>query len=101
MRNRRRAPVQQGGLAGGPERTTRERKGEKTMPTGTVKWFNATKGYGFIGPEAGGKDIFVHISALQRAGLSELRDGQPVSYELATQNGKTSAVNLKLTDSAA
>jgi CspA family cold shock protein len=92
---RRRAPVQQGGLAGGPERTTRDRKGEKTMPTGTVKWFNATKGYGFIGPEAGGKDIFVHISAVQKAGLRTLNEGQKLAFEIEQQaNGRAAAVNL-------
>jgi CspA family cold shock protein len=92
---RRRAPVQQGGLAGGPERTTRDRKGEKTMPTGTVKWFNATKGYGFIGPEAGGKDIFVHISAVQKAGMRTLNEGQKLAFEIEQQaNGRAAAVNL-------
>jgi cold shock protein len=65
------------------------------MANGTVKWFNNTKGYGFIQPEAGGSDVFVHISALERAGLSTLNEGQKVGYELATQKGKTSAVNLK------
>jgi CspA family cold shock protein len=92
---RRRAPVQQGGLAGGPERTTRDLKGEKTMPTGTVKWFNATKGYGFIGPETGGKDIFVHISAVQKAGLRTLNEGQKLAFEIEQQaNGRAAAVNL-------
>lgn len=65
------------------------------MANGTVKWFNNTKGYGFIQPEAGGSDVFVHISALERAGLSTLNEGQKVGYELATQKGKTSAVNLR------
>ena len=66
------------------------------MEKGTVKWFNATKGYGFITPENGGKDVFVHISAVERAGLRELRDGQVVSYELVAdrKTGKTSAGNL-------
>jgi CspA family cold shock protein len=65
------------------------------MPTGTVKWFNATKGYGFIEPEDGSKDAFVHISAVERAGLSGLREGQKVTYELVQgQNGKSSAENL-------
>lgn len=68
------------------------------MATGSVKWFNAKKGFGFIQPDAGGADVFVHISALERAGLTELRDGQRISYELATQKGKTSAANLKLID---
>jgi len=68
------------------------------MATGTVKWFNATKGYGFIKPDAGGADVFVHISAVERAGLRDLREGQKLSYELATEKGKTSAANLKLID---
>ncbi|WP_341894552.1 cold-shock protein [Ferrovibrio terrae] len=66
------------------------------MANGTVKWFNSTKGFGFIQPEAGGSDVFVHISAVERAGLNGLNDGQKVSYELATQKGKTSAVDLKV-----
>ncbi len=70
------------------------------MATGTVKWFNEQKGYGFIQPEAGGTDVFVHISAVQRAGLNALNEGQRVSYELATDKGKTSAVNLKLVQAA-
>ena len=68
---------------------------EFSMANGTVKWFNNTKGYGFIQPETGGSDVFVHISALERAGLSTLNEGQKVGYELATQKGKTSAVNLR------
>jgi len=66
------------------------------MANGTVKWFNNTKGFGFIQPETGGADVFVHISAVERAGLSTLNEGQKVAYELATQKGKTSAVNLKV-----
>ena len=69
------------------------------MTTGTVKWFNPTKGYGFIEPEDGSKDAFVHISAVERAGLRTLNEGQKVSYELQTgQNGKTSADNLSVID---
>ena len=67
------------------------------MATGTVKWFNPTKGYGFIQPQGGGSDVFVHISAVERAGLSTLNENQMLDYELETgRNGKTSAVNLKL-----
>ena len=65
------------------------------MPTGTVKWFNATKGFGFIQPQEGGKDVFVHISAVERAGLNGLNEGQKVSYEIATGRGRSAAVNLK------
>ncbi len=66
------------------------------MATGTVKWFNGQKGYGFIEPEDGSKDVFVHISAVERAGLGNLREGQKISYELERgQQGRTSAVNLK------
>ncbi len=71
------------------------------MANGTVKWFNPTKGYGFIQPEDGSSDVFVHISAVERAGLSSLNEGQRVAYELATNKGKTSAANLKLLDSNA
>ncbi|MEJ0010272.1 MAG: cold-shock protein [Alphaproteobacteria bacterium] len=66
------------------------------MATGTVKWFNPTKGFGFIQPDQGGQDVFVHITALEKAGLRSLNEGQKVSYELATEKGKTSAANLKL-----
>ena len=65
------------------------------MTTGTVKWFNTTKGYGFIQPEDGGKDVFVHISAVERAGLSGLNEGQRVSFQLKEERGKTAAVDLK------
>ncbi len=69
------------------------------MATGTVKWFNPTKGYGFIEPEDGSRDVFVHISAVERAGLSTLNDGQKVSFELqAGQDGKSSAENLSVTE---
>ncbi|PZP85175.1 MAG: cold-shock protein [Azospirillum brasilense] len=66
------------------------------MATGTVKWFNPTKGFGFIQPDAGGADVFVHITAVQAAGLTSLNEGQKLSYELATNKGRTSAANLKL-----
>ena len=69
------------------------------MAEGTVKWFNDAKGFGFIEPEDGGKDAFVHISAVERAGLRTLNEGQKVSYELQTgQNGKTSAENLSIVE---
>ena len=69
------------------------------MTTGTVKWFNATKGFGFIAPEDGGKDAFVHISALERAGIYSLNDGQRVEYDLQPgRDGKASAENVKLID---
>jgi len=73
---------------------------ENTMATGKVKWFNAGKGFGFIQPEEGGADVFVHISALERAGIRDLKEGQRVSYELATNKGKTSAADLQLIDAA-
>jgi len=67
------------------------------MPTGTVKWFNTTKGYGFIAPDGGDKDVFVHISAVERAGLTGLNDNQKVSYELeAGREGRESAGDLRL-----
>jgi len=66
------------------------------MAEGTVKWFNTTKGYGFIQPSEGGNDVFVHISAVQRAGLQSLADGQRVAYELQNERGKTAAVDLKV-----
>ena len=69
---------------------------DATMPTGKVKWFNATKGYGFIEPSDGSKDVFVHISAVEQAGMSTLNENQPLSYEMEQgRNGKTSAINLK------
>ena len=66
------------------------------MATGTVEWFNPTKGYGFIQPQSGGKDVFVHISAVERAGLSSLNEGQQVEYEIVSSRGKESAENLKV-----
>ena len=66
------------------------------MAKGTVKWFNATKGFGFIQPDTGGKDVFVHISAVERAGLSNLNEGAKVSYEEMANRSKTSAENLRV-----
>ncbi|WP_224813743.1 cold-shock protein [Hasllibacter sp. MH4015] len=67
------------------------------MANGTVKWFNSTKGFGFIAPETGGKDVFVHISAVERSGLTGLADNQKVTYDLeAGRDGRESAVNLQL-----
>ena len=66
------------------------------MANGTVKWFNAQKGFGFIQPEDGSKDVFVHISAVERAGIERLTEGQKLSYDLQSERGKTSAGNLKL-----
>ena len=65
------------------------------MPKGKVKWFNSTKGYGFIEPEEGDKDVFVHITAVRSAGMQKLDEGQEVEYDLVENNGKTSAENLK------
>jgi CspA family cold shock protein len=70
--------------------------GDSDVATGTVKWFNATKGFGFIQPDNGGKDVFVHISAVERAGLSSLNEGAKVSYEEMENRGKTSAENLRV-----
>ncbi|MGD9867320.1 MAG: cold-shock protein [Hyphomicrobiales bacterium] len=68
------------------------------MATGVVKWFNTTKGYGFIKPDVDGPDVFVHITAVQAAGMDTLKEGQTISYELETgRNGKKAAVNLKVT----
>ena len=67
------------------------------MATGTVKWFNATKGYGFIAPDDGGKDVFVHISAVERSGLRELKDNQKVTFDIENgRDGRESAINLQL-----
>ena len=76
---------------------SRTRKRIETMNKGTVKWFNATKGYGFISPDNGSGDVFVHISAVEQAGLGSLNEGQTVSYDVQVdqQRGKSSAVNLK------
>lgn len=66
------------------------------MATGTVKWFNAQKGFGFIQPDNGGKDVFLHISAVERAGLSSVNEGQKVTYDVVNERGKDAAGNLKL-----
>jgi CspA family cold shock protein len=73
------------------------RKGTISMQTGTVKWFNAQKGFGFIQPESGGPDVFVHVSAVERAGLNGLKEGQKLSFEVVTdrRNGKSSADRLQ------
>ena len=71
--------------------------GENAMPTGTVKWFDSQKGYGFIQPDQGAKDVFVHISAVESAGLGSLREGQKISYEIVAdrRSGKSAADNLR------
>jgi cold shock protein len=85
---------------GGPRRAdTRllfSHLGRNDVATGTVKWFNSNKGYGFIQPDNGGKDVFVHISAVERAGLSDLREGAKLSYEVVANRGKESAENLRV-----
>src|SRR4051794_21598975 len=99
-----RAPLPQGRGAGGSLGLHRSTgwasipslQGERHMATGTVKWFNVQKGFGFIQPEDGGKDVFVHITAVQAAGLNGLNDGQKVSYEVVRERGKEAAANLKL-----
>lgn len=68
------------------------------MATGTVKWFNPSKGYGFIEPDEGGKDVFVHISAVEQAGIDRLSDGQKISYEIVESRGKEAAGDIKLVD---
>ena len=95
-----RSPVHMAGqsFAGilSPSYRVLNRWGENDVATGTVKWFNATKGYGFIQPDNGGKDVFVHISAVERAGLSSLNEGAKVSYEVTANRGKESAENLRM-----
>jgi cold shock protein len=71
-------------------------KGEGNVATGIVKWFNAAKGYGFIQPNTGGKDVFVHISAVEKAGFTGLAEGAKISYEIVSDRGKESAGNLRL-----
>jgi cold shock protein len=68
----------------------------QNVPSGTVKWFNPTKGFGFIQPDTGGKDVFVHISAVEKAGLSSLNEGAKVSYDVVASKGKESAENLRV-----
>ncbi len=76
-----------------------KQKGNGAMPKGAVKWFNPTKGYGFIAPDTGGKDVFVHISAVQKAGMRSLSEGQKVGFEVEQQqNGRTAAINLSKTE---
>ena len=80
----------------GPADTGVSFKGRSEVATGTVKWFNATKGYGFIQPDGGGKDVFVHISAVEKAGYTGLAEGAKVSFDVVSNRGKESAENLKV-----
>jgi len=84
-------PLANTGRGGAVQLSTRSHE----MANGTVKWFNAQKGFGFIQPDNGGKDVFVHISAVEAAGLSGLNEGQKVSFEIANQRGRDAAANLK------
>jgi CspA family cold shock protein len=77
-------------------RLGRSNSGSVDVATGTVKWFNPTKGYGFVQPQGGGKDVFVHISAVERAGLSTLNEGAVIEYEIVANKGKESAENIKV-----
>ncbi len=95
------APEPLVGAANWPEELGQIQTKEQGMPTGTVKWFKSfktTKGYGFIQQDDGGQDVFVHISALEQAGMETLNEGQKISYEIVTEGGKTSAANLKAVD---
>jgi cold shock protein len=74
----------------------KRQQGRSIVALGTVKWFNSQKGYGFIQPQGGGKDVFVHISAVEKAGLTTLNEGQQIQYEEVSNRGKTSAENLKV-----
>jgi cold shock protein len=85
-----------GALPDSPKLLAHGCKRSEEVATGTVKWFNATKGFGFIQPDNGGKDVFVHISAVERAGLSTLNEGAKVSYEEKENRGKMSAENLRV-----
>jgi CspA family cold shock protein len=85
-----------GAPSDGPRLSASVKTGSADVATGTVKWFNATKGFGFIQPDTGGKDVFVHISAVEKAGLSSLNEGAKVSYEEKENRGKTSAENLRV-----
>src|SRR5882757_8379807 len=89
-------PAEHAGLRGPAVRYGFLIPGDDAMAKGTVKWFNATKGFGFIQPSSGGEDVFVHISAVEKAGLSSLNEGQTVEYEEVANRGKTSAENLKV-----
>lgn len=71
------------------------------MATGKIKWFNATKGYGFIVPDEGGGDVFIHVTALEKAGLGPVGEGQRLSYEIASNKGRESAVNIQLLEDSA
>jgi CspA family cold shock protein len=77
-------------------RSGRNNGGSADVATGTVKWFNPTKGYGFVQPQSGGKDVFVHISAVEKAGLSTLNEGAVIEYEIVANKGKESAENIKV-----
>jgi CspA family cold shock protein len=94
----RNAPVQFG-VARKNTWARRQKEGSASMPSGIVKWFNPTKGYGFIAPDTGGKDVFVHISAVQKAGLRSLNEGQKIGFQVETQqNGRNAAVELSQAD---
>jgi CspA family cold shock protein len=89
-------PIALGASRDRPQATTRASEGNAKMPTGTVKFFNDNKGFGFISPEGGGPDSFVHISDVERSGMSTLREGQRVTYDVEDdQRGKQKATNLK------